>query len=216
MDIEPIERILYRAFQSSKNGLIYGSRLRFAHSLVVSLMFKPNAPLSKRIRTIIRSTKKHAELLFCFAGVYKLLLLFLNNYVSRGNVKILKQKGLKELISGAIGGFLIYSGVSTHFDGAIAQQITLYCGARVMLALGKLVAKKLGQRNLNGSIQQKQTQLKIENYSWIVYSTLTWGIVMYLFETNADLLQYSLRNSMEYIYQNDNSSQLSSLARFFS
>lgn len=137
---------------------------------------------------------KHGELLLVFGFCYKLALLQLKNC----------RKGVREFLSGAIGGLLVYSGVLSRYNNAISQQITLYCGSRVMLGLGKYLAHLIASKKVAGVSLDK-----IQNTAWLVYATLVWATVMCLHAVDPHLLQKSLTHSMDYIYMNDHSEQVS-------
>jgi len=55
-----------------RQGIVYGAKVRFAHSLVQAFLFRHD-PWSQRIRFIIRMTFLHAKSLGVFVFFYKTL-----------------------------------------------------------------------------------------------------------------------------------------------
>ncbi len=64
--------------KSGRNGFIYGSRVRFAHSIVMGLLFK-NGTLIDKFMEAVNLSRQHGTLLAKFSIVYKGILLALHN-----------------------------------------------------------------------------------------------------------------------------------------
>lgn len=69
---------------------------------------------------------------------------------------------------------------------APCRQIVLYLFSRVMFGLGKLA--------------YKQGLVTTPNNSFALFAATVWGLVMFLFRHERDILQQSLASSMQYIY----------------
>lgn len=192
---DPSNRKVLTILKSARNGAVYGGRLRFAHALVVALMFRRDVPLTHKLRGAFRAAKQHASILVYFALIYKLIVQ-LNSTANHKLALYLQKSNLIHLVAGAVGGYIVYGQENGVFTGPVTHQITLYCSSRVLLAVGKMLAHFLSKR-INTSHH------KIENTSWAVYSTVTWGLVMYIYKRDSKWLQSSLRHSMVYIYDNE-------------
>lgn len=59
-----------------RNGMYYGGKVRFMHSLVMALTFMKGSP-KERIVRLLSLTKDHALSLGLYVGLYKLFVLIL-------------------------------------------------------------------------------------------------------------------------------------------
>ncbi|CAG8735494.1 17857_t:CDS:2, partial [Cetraspora pellucida] len=84
-------------------------------------------------------------------------------------------------IAGLIGGYVIFGE-----NNNINQQIVLYVFARIMTGLAKLPIKR-------------QT-INEPKHTFPVFAAVVWGVVMWLFRHDRDVLQPSLQASMQYLY----------------
>ncbi|GBL50249.1 hypothetical protein ACI3LY_002023 [Candidozyma auris] len=207
----PLYRPLLEALRSSRNGIVYGGKLRFSHALVINMLYR-SGPLGPRLKQVLNATKQHTIVLASFAFLYKTI------------VSILKQDkllgdniGLIKFIAGAIGGWVVYSQHFGVFNPGITHQITLYCYSRVTLALGKILVDILlncrqpklrirGEDVLWKDLTESQTRrfkAKIYNKSWKYFAVLVWALVMFIYDFHPQYLQSSLRHSMAYIYDTE-------------
>lgn len=107
-------------FKGLRNGLEYGSRVRFVHSLVMTFLFKKfNA---KTIKSIFKNAWEHAKKLGTFVFCYKLTCLLLQ--------KALGPRPLNSFIAGFIVGGLVF-GKKTPIN----YQINLYLLSRITIAV---------------------------------------------------------------------------------
>ncbi|KAH3674844.1 hypothetical protein WICMUC_003047 [Wickerhamomyces mucosus] len=194
---------LLQVFKSIRNGAHYGAKIRFAHSLVMSLLYKRNISLTKRFISILRITKDHSIILAIYALIYKVSLITLNKYSGdHGN------KATNEFISGLIGGLCVYGKISGnyYFNSGIVDQITLYCSARVGLALGKILAYKVSKylHQKNPALNKLIIRNKIQSISWSIFASLVWATVMYIHRFYPKFLQHGLESSMTFIYDDYN------------
>ena len=158
-----------------RNGLYYGGKIRFVHSLVNNLLFG-TGDIPTRIKSILALTWEHARNLGLFVFIYKSIVCILKNLFKTRNKSV-------NFIAGLIGGFFVWSEKSQ-----VNQQIMLYLLSRNILPIAKLLWNKYFS-NING---------------FAISSILVWGVVMYFFETIPNELQPSLTSSMNFIYNESN------------
>ncbi|ANZ73902.1 BA75_01184T0 [Komagataella pastoris] len=194
-------------FRASRNGVVYGGRLRFAHALALALVFKRKQPIGDTIYKASKLSFEHAWILAAFAIVYKGVLFAVKHVILKHN-KASRKKYI-HFIAGAIAGLLVYGQPTGGklFSRNITHQVTLYCSSRMILAIGKMIAVKLSQSrssypNATPKVHQ-QSKRMIENISWYIYSMLSWGCCMYLYQSDPIFLHPSLRNSLEFMYNNE-------------
>lgn len=192
-----------------RNGVVYGGRIRFAHAIVMSLLFK-HGPLDKKITLVFRATWAHAKALGLFALLFKAFKNILNNS------KMITQPGgfkiplvadnvcdVNTFIAGALGLYVVYSHQFPQFSPAITQQVTLYCFSRVVLAAGNMIAARVGNAKGVNDLHASRIEAKLQRRLWAWFSVLTWGVVMWMHAYEPDKLQPSLHHSMQYIYENN-------------
>lgn len=206
----PLYRPLLEVIRSSRNGIVYGGKLRFSHALVINLLYR-SGPLKPRLQQVFKATRSHAEVLAAFAIIYKSSLSVLLNEKIMGSERL----GLVKFIAGCFGSWIVYSQHFGYFNPGITHQITLYCFSRVLIASGKILldhylnCTKPTLRLANGesipftklsSQQQKKLKSSVYNKTWKYFAVLTWGLVMFIYDYQPQYLQSSLRHSMAYIY----------------
>lgn len=201
----PANREFFQIIKSMRNGIVYGGRLRFAHALVIQLLFRRSVPLEKRLKLVFRQAKDHGSILASFALIYKLLMMSLK--------KLNGGAPINEFISGFIGALIVYGNRTPYFNHSIAHQITLYCSARVLLGLGKMLAFKIAKylKEEHGFHNKKHIRHAIGTNTWTLFSSVSWGLVMYLHRYYPSFLQHSLESSMVYIYDDFKWDDLKSL-----
>ena len=214
----PIE--VYRA---AKNGLIYGYKIRFAHTLALQLLSlgrgqKRQSRLIRKLWKCVRLGLEHGKVLAVYAIIYKGLLRILG-----GNPKAKDQpRRLATLfLSGFIGGVLVYGGLinkglsrgrsareiitgSKHrkhtefLNERILTQISLNTLSRTIMA----GAKNLIERKMkNAAGLDISTTNNLENKATLLAIGLIWGTVMMMYDSEQNvLLQKSMKLSMDYIY----------------
>lgn len=201
--LNPANKELLSVLKSMRNGVHYGTKIRFAHSLVMSLLYKRNVSMWQRLSSILKITRSHGFVLASFALVYKTMLLVLKWYNS---ILETSTPHLNEFLAGFIGGFLVYGKIvfKDQFNSAITDQITLYCGARATLALGKLIAFKISKNFADSNNWDKKQKIKfrddLQSYAWCASASLIWGSVLFMHRFYPKFLQHGLESSMEFIY----------------
>ena len=167
----------------------YGVKIRLPHALVMTFLFRKDLSIQDKIRVVARATASHSQNLAIFALVYKCVL-----FLQKFRRKQLGESPAGEpqypvdaILGGAIGGYFIWGRYN-----AINYQINLYLFSRVVIG-GISYAK---QRGLLPTIRRKS---KMDNV-YPIFSSVVWGLVMYLFESDAPI-HPSLKRSMEEIYK---------------
>ncbi|CDK29925.1 unnamed protein product [Kuraishia capsulata CBS 1993] len=189
--------------RASRNGVVYGSRIRFAHAIAVSFIFRRNVPLLKRVTGAASLSLQHAKVLAGFAVIYRGTLYFLRRS------RIFKSHKFVHFIAGAVAGFFVYGQPfkNAKFARAITHQVTLYLISRLVLALGSILAEKLSYAVLENDWSPNtlsEVHSAITSNAWTVTAALSWGACMYLYQTDPKHIHKSLRHSLDYMYNNDN------------
>ncbi|KAG9522637.1 peroxisomal membrane protein 4, partial [Aureobasidium melanogenum] len=186
-----------------RNGLVYGTKVRFPHALVMILLFR-SGPLPQKISAILKATRQHARNLATFAFIYKAFMLLQKSI--RPAHKELKSDSF---VAGLVGGWYVFG----RSKNSVNQQIVIYVAARVVLAAASLAVQPRGDNTLLGgkyggrggmgllSLSDAHREA-VRKHAWPVFASLSWGCVMWLFRFYPDMLQPSLRHSMTYIYEN--------------
>ncbi|KAF2157484.1 peroxisomal membrane protein 4 [Myriangium duriaei CBS 260.36] len=196
-----------------RNGLVYGTKIRFPHALVMVFLFRSGTFREKCLQ-ILRATRQHAQNLATFALIYKSICLLLRQAHPHG-----KERSGDSFVAGLVGGYYVF-GTS---QSSVNQQIVIYIFARVILGLAKLsiqppsdnvlIGSRYGGRGGMGVIKlSSETRDMLRNKTWPVFASLSWASVMWLFRWYPDTLQASMRSSMTYIY--DNADRWDSLRNF--
>lgn len=201
--LDPRYKKLLVLVKAVRNGLVYGAKVRFPHALVMVFLFRPGT-IQEKIRMVYKATRQHALNLAKFAFLYKASMLVL------GNMNGGKEEASHSFIAGLFGGYLVF-GAGKHSFNSVNQQIVIYIFARVVLGAAKLTVTPQGNnslvggqyggkggRNLLGLNEMQIARLR-EN-SWPVFASVSWASVMWLFRWYPEMLQPSLRSSMQYMY----------------
>lgn len=203
--LDPQNKAPLIILKAIRNGLVYGTKIRFPHALVMVFLFR-SGTIQQKLKAIFKATKQHAINLAKFAFIYKSSMLALQT----GNGG--KKAPLHSFLAGLGGGYYVF-GQGENAKSNVSQQIVIYLFARVALALASLAVQPPGENTLVGgaygphggigllNLSPKNTEL-LKQYSWPAFASLSWAGVMWLFETYPETLQPSLRASMVYIYDN--------------
>jgi peroxisomal membrane protein 4 len=211
-------RPLLEILRSSRNGIVYGGKIRFSHALVINMLYR-SGPLGPRLKQVLTATKDHALVLAAFAIIYKATCKILENEfflgsAGAGAALAGNRSGLIKFLAGAVGSWVVYSQHFPYFHPGITHQITLYCFSRVLIASGKILLDhylacrqptlhinndRLAFRDLT-ELQKKKYRAAVYNKTWKYFAVLTWALVMFIYDYQPQYLQSSLRHSMAYIY----------------
>jgi len=166
------------SFRGLRNGIYYGAKVRFVHSLVMTLVFK-NGSLEDKIKNIFSLTYEHSKNLGIYVFIYKSACCILRKILNKDHHWI-------PFIAGIIGSLVMWSS-----NTPVNQQLMLYLLSRNLLACTYFIQDKI-----NTIIPQGKT--------FPVASVLCWGVVMYLYENYPKNLQNSLFSSMNFLYNESN------------
>lgn len=163
-----------KILKGASNGIAYGAKVRFMHSLIMSILFMKGSALS-RIKMILKMTAEHSLRLGAFVLVYKTVQLLLRKLEG-------KNTAVHNFIAGILGSYVI----NLDGDTPVNQQITLYIISRVVLGGGK-------------SLQKRGYIPKFDLYK--VISVGSWASVMLIYAWNKTKLQPSMAQSMDFLYR---------------
>lgn len=183
-----------------RNGLVYGTKVRFPHALVMILLFR-SGPLSDKLASVLKATRQHARNLATFAFLYKALMLLQKSARPTG-----KELSSDSFVAGLAGGWYVFG----RSKSSVNQQIVIYVFARVVLALASLAFQPRGDNTLLGGryggrggmgllALSDASREKVRRHAWPVFASLSWASVMWLFRFYPEMLQPSLRSSMTYL-----------------
>eukprot|EP00485_Elphidium_margaritaceum_P001032 CAMPEP_0202695004 /NCGR_PEP_ID=MMETSP1385-20130828/8713_1 /ASSEMBLY_ACC=CAM_ASM_000861 /TAXON_ID=933848 /ORGANISM="Elphidium margaritaceum" /LENGTH=251 /DNA_ID=CAMNT_0049350957 /DNA_START=55 /DNA_END=810 /DNA_ORIENTATION=- len=173
---------LWSIARGFRNGCVYGIKIRFPHALVMTLIFTNDRSIQNMSRTIFKKTKEHSLHLGHFVMMYKLLVVVVRRILRYPH----NHFPIIHLLAGGIGGGIVW-GKRT----AINHQINLYVFSRIFMGL---VRSGVERGYFDGTAWKKW---------YLFFASLTWAIVMYLFEFEEHNLSRSLAASMRYLYHNE-------------
>ncbi|KAI5205898.1 peroxisomal membrane protein 4 [Aureobasidium subglaciale] len=184
-----------------RNGLVYGTKVRFPHALVMILLFR-SGPLPQKLSSVLKATRQHAKNLATFAFLYKAFMLLQKSIRPGG-----KEVKSDSFVAGLAGGYYVFG----RSRSSVNQQIVIYVAARVVLAAASLAVQPRGDNELLGGqyggrggmgllSMSDVSREKVRRNAWPVFASLSWGCVMWLFRYYPDMLQPSLRSSMTYLW----------------
>ncbi|EPS31361.1 hypothetical protein PDE_06316 [Penicillium oxalicum 114-2] len=175
--------------KGARNGIVYGSKVRFPHALVMIFLFR-SGTFREKVKLVLNATRLHARNLATFATIYKASMIILRNLPAGQG----KEGRYDSFFAGLLGGYAVFG----RQRGSISQQIVIYVFARVMLSLAKLSVQP-GMHPLS-SLISPHARASITDNAWPVFASMSWALVMYLFRWYPETLASSLRSSMVYIY----------------
>lgn len=155
---DPKYHDLLGILKGTRNGVVYGAKLRFSHALVMSVLFRSGS-LQSRWAGIVKATRQHATALGTFVFIYKSMLYLLKLSRSGGvsgskppptPAKLDIQNhahGADAFVAGLVAGYFVFGRASPKAGlNSINQQMVLYVFSRVVLALSKLALDQLLSR----------------------------------------------------------------------
>ncbi|KAH8145085.1 uncharacterized protein LAJ45_10865 [Morchella importuna] len=128
--LDPRNHDLLTILKGLRNGLVYGTKVRFPHALVMVLLFRTGTLRSKATQ-ILTATRTHATNLGLFVTLYKTTMLALRHLSPTG-----KERSADSFVAGALGGYVVFGRGGS--GNSVNMQIVVYVFARVVLALAKL------------------------------------------------------------------------------
>ena len=175
------DNCLISSLRGLRNGIYYGAKIRLVHSLVMTILFK-EGKLEEKLKSIFQLTYTHAKNLGIYVFIYKLSCCILKRLLNSKSNAI-------NFIAGLIGSYFMWSD-----KNPVNQQIMLYLLSRNLLAITNYFNKRY--------LSVWNNNIPIDGFKYA--SILCWGVVMYLFESNPNLLQTSLFSSMDFLYNESN------------
>lgn len=166
------------AIRGFRNGLYYGGKVRFAHAIVMAILFQSGVSPLDKLKNAIKLAWTHGRNLGSFVFVYKVVQCVLQQLFKQNHP-------LFSFIAGVIGAYVVWKD-----KNSINQQIVFYLLSRVLEG----TAKKLQKAGKMPFVSDK-----FEAFPWV--SMIVWGLVMYLFEDDKSVLQGSLQSSMTFLYK---------------
>ncbi len=161
------------SLKALRNGFYYGGRVRFMHSLVMTILFKKGT-MREKIANILELTFEHGKSLGFFAFCFKSFLCLLRKFKKIPD-------SLCIMLSGGTFGFFVFGNKTS-----VNYQIILYVFSRVIVGSAEIFANKGILPNIN---------------AYPLLSAIAWSLVMFLFEDDPSILQNSLASSMQFLYK---------------
>lgn len=167
--------VLFHALKGFRNGVVYGTRVRAPHALVLNLVWS-KAPYSSMPAKIFKVTKTHALGLGCSAALYATV---------RGLLRYVQ--GTTHVWHNALAGFLIGLCFWGDPNNGVHLQMMMYIMSRVVCALFHLITEKLS--------------IPVHPQAYRVYMGGLWSLVILFLVYSPDKLQSSMTQSLRYIFQ---------------
>ncbi|KAG8530865.1 uncharacterized protein KY384_004222 [Bacidia gigantensis] len=174
--------------KGARNGAVYGAKVRFPHALVMVMLFRSGS-LRSKLALVLKATRQHARNLATFALVYKAMVALL---LRASPTK--KEESWHTFLAGLVGGYYVFG---RGIQSSVNQQIVIYIFARVALGAAKLAVQNRSEGGW-GLLGYKDRQTVKVN-AWPVFASLSWASVMWLFRYHPEVLQPSLKSSMQYM-----------------
>ncbi|KIW07794.1 uncharacterized protein PV09_01718 [Verruconis gallopava] len=196
--LDPKYHDVFMLVKAVRNGVVYGTKVRFPHALVMMFLFR-SGTFREKMWLVIKATRMHARNLGLFAFIYKSTCLALRA-LQNG-----KEGHYDTFLAGLLGGYLVFG---RTIRNSVSQQIVIYIFARVVLGIAKLLVKSKGEAMSAvpgggggfGLVSSPKVREWLAKNGWVAFASLSWASVMYLFRWHPEDLQPSLRSSMSYIY----------------
>ncbi|KAI9656938.1 MAG: hypothetical protein M1831_004486 [Alyxoria varia] len=146
--LDPTYQPYLTLLKAFRNGLVYGTKVRFPHALVMVFLFR-SGTLREKLTAILKATRQHAKNLAVFAFTYKGLMLLLRKFseltaargvAGAGKGKVGgREKGSDSFLAGLAAGYFVFARNAAARNSSVNQQIVIYVFARVILGLAKLL-----------------------------------------------------------------------------
>lgn len=167
--------IFFNALRSFRNGVVYGTRVRAPHALVLNMVWSKASP-STWPRKILHVTLEHA-LGLGLSGVILAVVRALLSYLNCGRTALWHH---------TVGGFLVGSLVWGNSHSAVHLQMMMYMLSRMVCAIYHLVAERV--------------HFTAPSYAYRVYAGLLWACTITMLMYRPSAIQPSMRQSLEYIF----------------
>jgi len=173
--------------------------------------------LRQKLFLILKATRQHARNLGLFALLYKATLLLLSSSRSSASrpatptssssspttsslsthatIPASTTASADPFLAGLLSGYLVFG----RSRSSVSQQIVTYVFARVALGLAKLAVQPRSEGGWE-LIRDEGIREGVREKAWPVFASVSWGVVMWLFWWHPEVVQPSMRSSMNYIY----------------
>lgn len=165
-------------FQGLINGVYYGGKIRFIHTLIMSFLFRKDSAF-KIVNFSIRQGVRHAKLLGLYVFFYKLLVCLLRKIHK-------KKRNWHNFIAGFVMG-AIFFGLKKN---SIKEQIVLYLFSRVFMGFLNYALKKY---------DRKLTNQRLVN-------SIHWGLLIWIFQFHPNSLHDSYKNTLNFMFRESDKS----------
>jgi len=186
--LSSLQALALDVLYGARSGLLYGTKVRFPHSLVLTLLWAREKTASQKAQTIVRKTTEHALRLARFATLYKSAFYLLTSARSSERTRSLCGASapgapLAAALCGALAGGYVFRDPTS-----VNSQVLFFLLARTLVGGTKVVS------------QRWPPPPWLRRWAWRLYAAGCWGGVMALWEVEKGALAPSLRSSMEFIY----------------
>jgi hypothetical protein len=181
-----------------RSGIVYGSKIRFPHALVMVFLFR-SGTFRQKCYLVFKATRTHARNLALYCLVYKISMIALAKS-NQGKIR-----SIDPFIGGLLGGYAVFG----RSRSQVSQQIVIYVFVRVVLATAKLAVQSKSATSVSsyGEMSKGGWELlgngelrdKVEEYAWPVFASVSWACVMWLWRWHPETVQGSMRSSMNYM-----------------
>lgn len=175
--LDPKYHSLLTIVKGARNGIVYGTKIRFPHALVMVFLFASGTP-KERLSKVVTATRQHATRLGMYVALYHFFIL-----VQR-KMNLGKEDNLDPLIAGMLGGWIMFGDLTP-----VNEQIVLYCIGRIASAL--LPRAKVSPDHRKGDV------IPIDKTAFKICAAVTWGTIMWLFVHKRERLNRGLVSSMD-------------------
>lgn len=158
-----------------------------------------NGTFREKLRLVFKATRMHARNLGFFALIYKASCLALR--AARNG----REGHYDTFLAGLLGGYWVFG---RTIRSSVSQQIVIYIFARMVLGTAKLMVHPKGEKagvvpgggGGFGFVSDSKVKKWLSENGWVMFASLSWACVMYLFRWHPEDLQPSLRSSMTYMW----------------
>lgn len=176
-----------------RNGIFYGTKIRFPHALVMTFLFR-DGTLREKFTYIIRATIQHATNLAKFSFLYKLMRYTMAK-LNGGKQKDLNLAHNMPLwhvpVAAGVAGLCVFGK-----NNPINMQINMYLLSRVIFGSVRLLSD-------NGYLPSRHSDKGGRDY-FPFFACGVWAMALWLFEFHKHTLQGSLQASMTYLHHDSN------------
>ena len=120
---------LIAAIRGFRNGLYYGGKVRFAHALVMAILFQSGVSPATKLKTAIKLAWLHGRNLGSFVFVYKVVQCMLQQVFQKSHPGF-------AFVAGVVGAYFVW-----RDKNSINQQIVFYLLSRVLEGTAKRLHK---------------------------------------------------------------------------